>query len=118
MLKVNTICGTLFPFSLFFLICITQAYASEAEWIQGMPKHHTTEGFRNYPIVEEAPSLGFSFYFHRFISSFSSPDVPKSHVLIEEKAIALYKELNERNTVTWIGQSTLLIKIEGKAGRP
>ena len=74
---------------------MTQACASEPEWHQGMPKHHTTEGFRNYPIVEDAPSLGFSFYLHRFISSFSNPDVPQSHILTEKKAISLYKELRE-----------------------
>ena len=80
-----------------------------------MPKHHTTEGFRNYPIVEkEAPSLGIDFYWNRIISSCSAPDVPQSQILAEKKALELYEELSDKNTITWIGQSTLLIKIDGK----
>ena len=35
------------------------------------PMHHTDEGFRNYPVLEDSPSLGFKFYWKRFISSFS-----------------------------------------------
>ncbi len=114
MLKYKSICRTLIFLSFFFLFFMAQACASKPEWIPGMPKHHTTEGFRNYPIVEDAPSLGFSFFWHRFISSLNTPDVPKSHFLTEENSIALYKELADKNTITWISQSTLLIKIDGK----
>jgi L-ascorbate metabolism protein UlaG (beta-lactamase superfamily) len=114
MIDVKSIRRASVSFSLFFLILAPQAFLSEPEWNQRMPKHHTREGFQNYPIVESAPSLGFRFYLHRFISSFSRPDVHKSHVLTENKAISLYGELNNKNTITWIGQSTLLIKIDGK----
>jgi len=115
MVKVKPIRGVSVSLSLFFLIFTAQACASsKPEWNQGMPKHHTTEGFRNYPLVEDAPSLVFSFYLRRFVSSFSSLDVPKNHILTEKDAIALYKELNDKNTITWIGQSTLLIKIDGR----
>lgn len=114
MVKIKSIRRASITFSLlFFLIFIIQACNPKSEWKQGMPKHHTTEGFRNYPIVEDTPSLGFNFYMHRVISSLSSPDVPKNHILSEKNAIALYKELNDKNTITWIGQSTLLIKIDG-----
>jgi N-acyl-phosphatidylethanolamine-hydrolysing phospholipase D len=114
MVEVKAIRRASIPFLLFFLLFVTQACTSKPEWNQGMPKHHTTDGFRNYPIVEDAPSLGFSFYWRRFISSFRDIDVPNSHILRKEKAIALYKELSGKNTITWIGQSTLLIKVEGK----
>ncbi len=77
------------------------------------PKHHTADGFRNYPLVKDPPNLGFKFYWKRFISSFTSPNVPQGHVLAEKKAISLYEALSSHNTVTWIGQSTLLIKING-----
>lgn len=115
MVKIKSIRRASITFSLLFiLIFIIQACISKLEWKQNMPKHHTTEGFRNYPIVEDAPPLGFSFYLRRIISSFRIPDVPKSHILAEKNAIALYKELSTQNTITWIGQSTLLIKIDGK----
>lgn len=101
-------------FSLFFLIFMSQACASKSAGPQKMHEHHTPEGFRNYPIIEDPPSLGFSFYWHRFVSSFSLPEVPESHILTEKDAIALYQGFKGQNTITWIGQSTLLIKIEGK----
>jgi len=79
----------------------------------GRPMHHTDEGFRNYPIIEDSSRLGIKFYWKRFASSFSHPVLPESHVLPEDKAIALYEELRGENTITWIGQSTLLIKVDG-----
>jgi len=88
---------------------------SLAETAQGAvkPDHHTDEGFRNYPVIEDNADLGIKFYWKRFISSFSHPDVPKNHVLPEDKSIELYNELRNENTITWIGQSTVLIKING-----
>ncbi len=77
------------------------------------PLHHADEGFRNYPIIEDPPSLGVDFYWKRFTSSFSHPEVPDSHVLPEDEAINLYQTLRDEDTITWIGQSTLLIKIDG-----
>ena len=92
---------------IFLSILAMQACAANLTWEKGMPQQHTTEGFRNYPIVEDSSELGFSFHMHRFISAFSSPVVPESHILSEESAIALYQKLQDKNTVTWIGQSTL-----------
>jgi len=114
MVSVKSIRRVSISFLLFFLIFVIQACASEPELNGSMNKHHTTNGFRNYPIVGDAPSLGFGFYWHRFLSSFNSPSVPESHLLTRKNAISLYKELNEKNTITWIGQSTLLIRIDGK----
>ena len=75
--------------------------------------HHTEEGFRNFPIVEDNGNLGFKFYWQRFISSFVHPDVPESHVFSGSRSIELYETLRDENTITWIGQSTLLIKVNG-----
>lgn len=77
------------------------------------PEHHTEDGFRNYPIVKTSADLGFKFYWKRFIASFKIPEIPKGHVLSEEVAVFLYHKLQNEDTVTWIGQSTLLIKING-----
>ena len=114
MVNVKSICATFFAISLLFLVFVLRTCTSEPESNQEMSKHYTTKGFRNYPIVEEAASLGLSFYWGRFISSFSNPDVPKSHLLTEKNAMASLKELHDTDTITWIGQSTLLIKLDGK----
>jgi L-ascorbate metabolism protein UlaG (beta-lactamase superfamily) len=106
----NTIAKTLF----FLFILTMQAYATTSIWENGKPKHHTKEGFRNYPIVPASPALGISFYLRRIKSSFSLPIVPESHSLSEESAIVLLHKLEDKNTITWIGQSTLLIRIDGK----
>ena len=89
-------------------VCLAESESDEIT-----PGHHIEEGFRNYPIVEQNARLGLSFYWKRFIASFSSPDVPDHHVLPKEEAISLYDALRNENTITWIGQSTLLIKING-----
>ena len=91
-----------------------QACASPPTWEVGKPKHHTTEGFRNYPVVPDPPVLGVSFYISRIKSSFNLPVVPESHYLSEEDAIAQLHNLKNKNTITWIGQSTFLMKIDGK----
>ena len=92
----------------------SQASSSSLNWEVGKPKHHTTEGFRNYPITPEPPALGFGFYMRRIASSFNSPVVPEDHYLSEEDAVALLHNLKNKNTITWLGQSTFLMKIDGK----
>ena len=78
------------------------------------PKHHADEGFQNYPITPPAPSLGIGFYLRRAWSSFFLPDTPKDHYLTEEQAIKQLEALKGNNTLTWIGQSTFLIRLEGE----
>ena len=114
MLKALNIFQTILYSFIFLFFMAMQACVENPTWEKGTPKHHTTEGFRNYPVVDDSSDLGLSFYMHRFISAFSSPVVPESHILSEENAIELYQKLKDKNTVTWIGQSTLLIKIGGK----
>jgi len=41
------------------------------------------------------------------------PTVPKSHYLSERDAAVLLHSFKNKNSITWIGQSTLLIKIDG-----
>jgi len=89
-------------------VCLAESESDEVTF-----GHHTQEGFRNYPVVEQNAQPGFSFYWKRFIASFSSPDVPDHHVLPKEEAISLYDALRKENTITWIGQSTLIIQING-----
>lgn len=86
----------------------------EEIWAEGRPKHHTTEGFRNYPVVPEPRSAGFAFYVRRVWGSFFRPDVPADHFLPEKDAIAQYKQLGGRDSLTWIGHATFLITLNGK----
>jgi len=74
-----------------------------------------TNKFRNYPPTA-GPSYygGFSFFLRRFRGSLFLPEIPPGHVLPEEKAIALLNLLKKENTLTWLGQSTFLIRLEGK----
>jgi len=78
------------------------------------PNHHIENGFQNYPVLPSPPSLGVGFYLRRAWSSFFLPDVPGSHYLSEEQAVNQFQELKGKNTLTWIGQSTFLLRIGGK----
>lgn len=103
-----------FPFLLFLLLPM-QVFATDSAGLSGKPAHHTADGFRNYPPFEPTgANLGFEFYWKRFKSSFNLPDVPPNHFLPTESALARYREHENENSVTWIGQSTLLIKLDGK----
>lgn len=39
--------------------------------------------------------------------------MPANHVIEEQKAIDQFKKLKNENTITWIGQSTVILKIDG-----
>ncbi len=78
------------------------------------PKHHTEDGFQNYPLTPEAPSFSIGFYLHRVWQSFFLPDVPEEHSLSEEQALNQFESLKGKDTLTWIGQSTFLIRIDGR----
>ena len=105
----------LFQVLLLVFLTAIQACASSPTREADKPQHHTTDGFRNFPSVEKAEaSLGFRFYWRRFMASFKTPEIPDSHVIPQESALRLYNKLQPENTITWIGQSTLLIKVGGK----
>lgn len=82
-------------------------------WIEGQPKHHTRSGYRNFPPVEEPPAVGAGFYLRRVMDSFLLPDVPAGHRLTEAEAIAGFEGADGANSITWLGHSTFLIRIDG-----
>ena len=87
-------------------------FSREAE---GEPGHHTTEGFRNYPPAPDPSSYGsFSFFLRRFWGSLFPPEIPPDHIIPEETAINQLNSLKNRNTLTWLGHSTFLIRLDGK----
>ncbi len=83
------------------------------KWAEGEPKHHTQNGFRNYPVVPDPPPVGAAFYLRRVLDSFFLPDVPDDHYLSEEDAISQLQQLNGQDSITWFGHATFLIRIDG-----
>jgi len=83
--------------------------------IEGKPPHHTTGGFRNYPPVPEPVTPGFSFLLRRVKEGFFDlPEVPDNHVMDESLALSKLKSYSGSESITWIGHSTYLMRIENK----
>lgn len=74
-----------------------------------------TKGFRNYPLASNTSSYGnFSFFLRRFWGSLFPPEIPSDHIMSEETAINQLNSLKNKNTLTWLGHSTFLIRLNGK----
>lgn len=101
---------------LFFVILILGCSSSSHTelWAQDKPGHHTENGFQNYPLIEPAETQGFSFMWNKIVTPSKSDKIPPGHVIDKKKAIDQYRKLENEDTVTWIGQSTALVKINGK----
>ena len=81
------------------------------------PGHHAASGFRNPPGEREPPasaSHGTGFYLRRLRRSFFRPDIPPGHVVPEQDALRTLDDLKEHNTLTWLGHSTFLLRLDGK----
>jgi len=87
---------------------------SSEKWAEGKSKHHTINGFRNYPVIPDPPPVGAAFYVRRVLDLFSLPDVPDDHYLPENDAISQFQQKNGQNSITWLGHATFLIRINGK----
>jgi len=81
--------------------------------VEAKPNHHTEKGFRNDPPTPDL-TPDFGFMLRRFRGSFSLPEVPPDHSLSEEAAIAQLNELKQKNTLTWLGHATFLMRLHGK----
>lgn len=83
--------------------------------IDGTPLHHTAGGFRNYPPAPEPESPGLSFLFRRVKEGiFDIPLVPEGHVMDESLALAALKNHSGSDTITWIGHSSYLMRLDNK----
>ncbi len=99
---------------LFLCLIFILSCASHSVWIKGAPKHHIVGGYRNYPSVPTEPSKGFLFNLRRVWDSFVLPEIPSEHSLSEKEAIVHLTNLKNENTITWLGHSTFLLRIQGK----
>ncbi|MCF6257993.1 MAG: MBL fold metallo-hydrolase [Gammaproteobacteria bacterium] len=95
------------------LVAGCSSFSSTGTWAEEKPKHHTQNGFRNYPVIPDPPPVGAAFYLRRVLGSFFLPDVPDDHYLSEKDAISQFQQLNGRNSITWLGHATFLIRING-----
>lgn len=100
-----------------FLISFFTGCSSSSDhnlWAYDKPKHHSDNGFINYPPIEPADTQGFKFIWNRIFSSPKTDEIPADHFIEEKKAMDRLKNMGNEDTITWIGQSTALIKINGK----
>jgi L-ascorbate metabolism protein UlaG (beta-lactamase superfamily) len=100
-----------------FIIMLMTGCSSSSDpeiWAEGNPKHHTQNGFRNYPVIPDPPPVGVAFYLRRTLDSFFLPDVPEDHYLTEKEAISQFQRFKGQNSITWLGHATFLIRINGK----
>jgi len=115
MVRINVIStckvGIVF-FASLLMVCSSSSHTEL--WAKGKPIHHTETGFRNYPPIRPAEKQGFKFIWNRIFSSSKSDKIPADHVIDEKKAIDQLKKRESEDTITWIGQSTALLKIDGK----
>jgi|LWDU01.1.fsa_nt_gi L-ascorbate metabolism protein UlaG (beta-lactamase superfamily) len=92
---------------------------SSPEKISGKPWHHTTEGFRN-PLgspeknswIQRIPWL-ISKPINLIFGD--TPKIPADHILIKSKVIEGLESTAGKNTVTWLGHMTALLRIDGKS---
>ncbi len=100
---------------IFFVSFLIGCSSSNSElWVKEKPLHHTEKGFRNYPPIEKNETQGFKFIWNRIFSSSKTDKIPSDHLIDEKRAIDQLRKLGKEDTITWVGQSTALLKIDGK----
>ncbi|MBC8441865.1 MAG: MBL fold metallo-hydrolase [Deltaproteobacteria bacterium] len=102
---------------IFFFVCFLigcSSFSRSELWAGDKPSHHTENAFQNYPLIEPPDAQGFRFIWNKIVSSSKSDKIPADHLIDKKRAIDRYRKLENEDTVTWIGQSTALLKINGK----
>jgi N-acyl-phosphatidylethanolamine-hydrolysing phospholipase D len=82
----------------------------------GAPYHHTTDGYRNPPDSpkKNATLDRIPWLFKRLTSGFPDGEAPANHVVPQDEAKAAFEAMSGRDTVTWIGHMTALLRLDGK----
>jgi N-acyl-phosphatidylethanolamine-hydrolysing phospholipase D len=96
--------------------CGNEMKAANSIFDDVKPKHHTATGFRNYPYEADgqaSASLGIGFFLRRLRGSLFPPEVQADHTVPKTETMRALKDLKGRNTVTWLGHSAFLIRIDG-----
>ncbi len=82
----------------------------------GAPAHHTASGFRNPP---GSPQKGgtmdrLPWLLKRLLGGFPEGKAPQGHILPRDEAKAGLAGMEGRDSVTWIGHMTALLRLDGK----
>jgi N-acyl-phosphatidylethanolamine-hydrolysing phospholipase D len=104
---------------LFTALLLSLTGCSNPEQIPGKPWHHTTEGYRN-PVgspernswTDRLPWLLSKFA--TFAVSTETPVLPPDHTLPKAQVLEGLKSTDGKNTITWLGHMTALLRIDGK----
>lgn len=107
-----SICSIL-ALAILFACTSTPFEGSESISSSHKPKHHTSDGYQNYPFVETAAPKGFFFYIRRVWSSVFVPDIPDGHTLPEQESIELLNSIKS-DSITWLGHASFLIRVANK----
>jgi hypothetical protein len=100
------------------LVAASLAGCGEPQHLPGKPYHHTESGFRNPP---DSPARNSWFarapwVAWRIASFVVGTDAlpPQDHVLARDQVLAQLARNKGKNTVTWIGHMTALLRLDGK----
>ncbi len=99
---------------MFLVMPLTACASSEPK--PGAPAHHTESGFRNPPgsPPKNASNERLSWLFKRLAGGFPEGEAPPGHVIPRAEAKAALARMQGRDTVTWIGHMTALLRLGGK----
>lgn len=97
-------------------ICGCVAGGSEVHQSQVDPDrtHHTSRGFRNFPLTGEDPFPGVAFLWRRLTQRWTLADLPPDHLLPPEQAVPGRAAADGDDSVTWIGHASFLLEIGGR----
>lgn len=101
------------------LLAASLAGCGEPRQAPGKPYHHTDSGFRNPPgspkrngWIDRAPWVAKRFA--SFVGEVEAAPPPRDHVLARDRVPRQMKQTEGRDTVTWIGQMTTLLRLDGR----
>ncbi len=102
------------------LVALVLSGCGEPQPVPGKPYHHTDAGFRNPPGSPErngwfarAPWVAKRLV--GVVAEAESAAAPLDHVLARDQVLRQMKETEGRDTVTWIGHMTTLLRLDGKS---
>ena len=105
--------------SIFAALLLVLTGCSKPAQMPGKPWHHTTEGYRNPAGSPERNSWTDRLpwllsKFTTFAGATKKPVLPPTHILPKAQVLEGLKSTTGKNTITWLGHMTALLRIDGK----